>query len=102
MSDRSRASHHGTIATHRELLMTALSANSQKSTFSGSPTSGGAAPRRPELTTLIYLDVLAGGTVEQVAAKYGLRAHDAIERVEAARLCYDRQVEMREFPVHLL
>jgi len=74
-----------------------LSANSQKAAFARSSNSGTTAPRRPELTTLIYLDVLAGGAVEQVAAKYGVRAHDAIERIEAARLCYDRQVDMREF-----
>jgi hypothetical protein len=82
--------------------MTTLRASSQKSTFSRSIRSGNPSPRPPELTTLIYLDVLAGATVEHVAAKYGLRAHDAIERIEAARLCYDSQVEMREFPVHLL
>ena len=56
----------------------------------------------PELTTIMYLDVLAGVDVEHVAAKYGLRSHQVAERVEAARLCYESQVDMPGFPVHLL
>ena len=56
----------------------------------------------PELTSLMYLDVLAGRGVEQVAAKYGIRSHVAAERIEAARLCYERQVDMPGFPLHLL
>jgi hypothetical protein len=56
----------------------------------------------PELTSLMYLDILAGRAVEHVAAKYGLRSHVVAERIEAARLCYERQVDMPGFPLHLL
>ena len=65
------------------------------------PSAGMTAPIQ-RLTTMMYLDVLAGGAVEHLAAKYGLRLHEAAERIEAARLCYERQVDMPGFPVHLL
>ena len=72
------------------------SLSARKPSFAGLP-----APN-PELTTILYLDVLAGREVEHVAAKYGLRPHQVAERIEAARLCYEYQVDMPGFPVHLL
>ena len=82
--------------------MMTRSVNTQRSTLARTFNCASSTTPVPGLTTLIYLDVLAGGAVEHVAAKYGLRPHDAIERIEAARLCYDRQVNMPEFPAHLL
>ena len=55
-----------------------------------------------ERTTFMYLDVLAGKRIEQVAARYGMKTAEAAERIEAARLCYERQVELPGFPLHLL
>ena len=66
------------------------------------PKSAGLSGPIPELTTIMYLDVLAGRAVEQVAAKYGIKSHVAAERIEAARLCYERKVDMPGFPLHLL
>ena len=56
----------------------------------------------PELSTFMYLAVLAGNPVEHVAARYGVTPTHAAERIEAARLCYELQVNMPGFPLHLL
>ena len=44
------------------------------------------------LTYGIYLDAREGVSVENIAEMYGLSLEYVEERLEAARLCFDKQV----------
>ena len=45
----------------------------------------------------LYLDAREGASIRELAHDYELPAEEIEERLEAARLCFERQVERVEF-----
>ena len=45
----------------------------------------------------LYLDAKEGASIRELARDYGLSAEEVELRLEAARLCFERQVERLEF-----
>lgn len=54
------------------------------------------------LSTDLYLQYADGAAPEELAAHYGMSVHTVSERIEAARLCFEYQIIMPEFPLELL
>jgi hypothetical protein len=45
----------------------------------------------------MYLDAREGATVQELAADYDLPVDEVVQRLEAARLCFEGQVRRIEF-----
>jgi hypothetical protein len=46
-----------------------------------------------KLSTVMYLETLEGVSIASIVARFGVAEAFAVERIEAARLCYEHQVE---------
>lgn len=56
----------------------------------------------PFLSTDLYIESQRGATIEQLARIHTLRPQEVEERIEAARLFFEVQVVMRDFPMDLM
>jgi hypothetical protein len=56
----------------------------------------------PFLSTDLYIDSEAGLSIEQLAQRHGIHAQEVHERIEAARLLFDVQLIMPDFPLDLM
>ena len=56
----------------------------------------------PFLSTDLYLESEAGVSIEQLATRHGLRPQEVRDRIEAARLFFDVQLLMPDFPFELM
>ena len=56
----------------------------------------------PFLSTDLYIESEAGSRIEQLATRYGIRPEEVHNRIEAARLFFDIQVLMPDFPFDLM
>jgi hypothetical protein len=56
----------------------------------------------PFLSTDLYIESEAGSSIEQLATLYGIRPEEVYNRIEAARLFFDVQLLMPDFPLELM
>jgi len=56
----------------------------------------------PFLSTDLYIQSEAGLSIEQLAQRHGIRTQEVHERIEAARLFFDVQLIMPDFPLDLM
>ena len=56
----------------------------------------------PFLSTDLYIQSEAGLSIEQLAQRHGIRTQEVRERIEAARLFFDVQLIMPDFPLDLM
>lgn len=56
----------------------------------------------PFLSTDLYIQSEAGSSIEQLARRHGIRAQEVHDRIEAARLFFDVQLIMPDFPMDLM
>jgi hypothetical protein len=56
----------------------------------------------PFLSTDLYIESEAGVPVDQLAKRHGIRPDEVHDRIEAARLFFDVQLLMPDFPFELM
>jgi hypothetical protein len=56
----------------------------------------------PFLSTDLYIESEVGLSIEQLAQRHGIHAQEVHERIEAARLFFDVQLIMPDFPLDLM
>ena len=56
----------------------------------------------PFLSTDLYIESEAGSSIEQLATLYGIRPEEVYNRIEAARLFFDFQLLLPDFPFDLM
>jgi hypothetical protein len=56
----------------------------------------------PFLSTDLYIESEAGSSIDQLAARYGIRPDEVHNRIEAARLFFDVQLLEPDFPFDLM
>lgn len=56
----------------------------------------------PFLSTDLYIQSQSGLSIEQIAAQHSIRPQEVEDRIEAARLFFEVQLMMHDFPFELL
>jgi hypothetical protein len=56
----------------------------------------------PFLSTDLYIEAESGVSIDQLAKRHGIRPEEVHDRIEAARLFFDVQLLMPDFPFDLM
>lgn len=56
----------------------------------------------PFLSTDLYIESEAGSSIEQLSQRHGIRPEEVQDRIEAARLFFDVQLLLPDFPFDLM